>query len=115
MALLTKEQILNNNNKVRTQEVEVWGGTVLVAAMSAKAKDMFERMVTSTTGINTENIRAKLVAATVVDGEGNLMFTEKDIEELGKLSCHDLDKIVSVAQELNVISDEDVNKLAKNS
>lgn len=117
MALLNRQAILNHINDVKRVSVSVpeWGGEVLVSVMSGKAKDMFEHMVMNSKGLNTENIRAKLVAASVIDEQGNLLFTEKDLEDLGKLSCAALDRVVKVAQELNVLSNADVEDLSKNS
>ena len=114
MALLSKEQILSNN-KLKYEDVEAWGGVVRVSVMSGKAKDMFEQTVNNNGIVDIRNIRAKLAAATIVDEQGNLLFSEKDIEALGLLSCDDLDKIAAVAQRLNILTDKDVEKLAKNS
>lgn len=116
MALLSKSEILSNANKQMHYEiVDVWGGQVRVAVMSGKAKDMFEQTVSTNGKVDIRNIRAKLAAATIVDENGNLIFNENDIEELGKLSCADLDKVAEVAQRLNILTDKDVNALAKNS
>lgn len=112
--LLTREQILKNN-ELKYEVVEAFGGEVRVSVMSGRAKDMFEASVNEGGKINTKNIRAKLAAATMVDENGKLLFNEQDIEALGNLSSSDLDKVVTVAQRLNTLTDDDVDKLAKNS
>lgn len=116
MAILTKEQILSHNDcKTKNIEVPEWGGEVIVSTMSGFSRDQFESAVTGKNGnVNTVNIRAKLAAATLVDEQGNLLFTEKDIIKLGRKSCAALDRVFEAAQELNKIGDEDIEELAKN-
>ena len=83
--------------------------------MSGFARDRFESSLVGTGGgANMQNIRAKLVAASVVDEDGELMFSNNDIIKLGKKSSVALDKVFSAAQELNKITDSEVDELAKN-
>ncbi|MCP3852696.1 MAG: hypothetical protein GY694_21085, partial [Gammaproteobacteria bacterium] len=92
-----------------------WGGDVKIAAMSGFARDRFEgSLLGSNGGTNMQNIRAKLVAASVVDDGGELMFSDADILKLGKKSSIALDRVFSAAQDLNKITDSDVDELAKN-
>lgn len=115
--LLTKEQILGAEDvKSKIVEVPEWGGSVKVSTMSGRARDMFERSIVAANGqASTDNIRAKLAAATIVAEDGSLLFTEKDIEKLAKKSASALDRVVAAAQELNLITDKDVEAVAKNS
>lgn len=117
MAILTREQILSNSDlKTEIIDVPEWGGEVRVATMSGFARDRFEASVTGKNGgVNTQNIRAKLAAATIVDEHGTPIFDENDIAKLGKKSCAALDRIFATAQRLNLITDQDVEGLAKNS
>jgi len=116
MALLTKEQILSKDDlKSEIVEVPEWGGEVRVCTMSGFARDRFELSITGKTGNNMENIRAKLAAATIVDESGNLLFNEKDLAELGKKSCAALDRVFAASQRVNLITNSDVESLAKNS
>jgi|AntDeeMetagen192_2_1112575.scaffolds.fasta_scaffold04210_2 ABC-type uncharacterized transport system ATPase component len=113
---LTKQQILEASD-TKTQEVEVpeWVGSVTIQTMTGYARDQFEGSITGKNGaVNTTNIRAKLVAACVVDDAGELMFGEKDIAKLGKKSAAALERVFSAAQSMNRISDNDVEELAKN-
>lgn len=114
--LLTSKQILESqDNKTEVLEVPEWGGSVIVATMSGFARDRFEASVMGKHGgVNTENIRAKLAAATLVDEQGNLLFSEADIVKLGRKSCAALDRVFACSQRLNHISDQDVEQLAKN-
>lgn len=116
MTLLKKEQILAaKDSRYRDIEVPEWGGTVRIQSMSGFARDRFEASIIGNNGgTNTTNIRAKLAAATIIDENGELLFTEADIAKLGKKSCAALDRIFEAAQELNKFSDKDIEDLAKN-
>lgn len=116
MAILSKEQILSvDDSKTQVVEVPEWGGEVIISTMSGFARDRFEAScIGKGGGMNMQNIRAKLVAATVVDEQGNLLFNEKDVSALGRKSCAALERVFEAAQRLNKISEEDVEELAKN-
>ena len=114
--MLSKEQILKADDS-KTIEVDVpeWGGTVMIGTMSGFARDQFEAAILGKNGgANTVNIRAKLAASTLIDEQGNLLFTAKDVTALGKKSAAALDRVFEAAQKLNRISDTDVEELAKN-
>lgn len=120
MAILTREAILKAKDlKVETVQVPEWGGDVIVSTMTGTARDRMEASIwnerRSDTDTNIRNIRAKLVAATVVDGDGKLLFgKDGDVIKLGEKSSKALDRIFSVAQKLNGIGDRDVREMEKN-
>lgn len=117
MALLTKDDILNSDD-IAFEEIDCpeWGGTVRIQGMSGFARDRFESSIVGKNGgTDMVNIRAKLAAASIVDDKGELMFSEKDIQKLGKKSAAALQRIFNAAQKLNHITDGDVEELAKNS
>ncbi len=113
--LLSKSDILSKNDlHVEVVDVPEWGGSVRVATMSAFARDRFEAAIAQTGGgINMQNIRAKLAIATLVDEDNKTLFDEKDIEKLGQKSSAALDRVFAAAQRLNLISDKEVETLAK--
>ncbi|MGE5585722.1 MAG: hypothetical protein ACM309_09390 [Bacillota bacterium] len=119
MALLTKEAILQAQD-LPTEDVEVreWGGTVRVRALTGAERDAFEQGVVETRGkstrMNLRNIRAKLVALTVVDEDGKRVFTDEDAELLGRKSAAALNRVFEVAQRLSGLRPEDVEELAGN-
>ena len=114
--MLTKDDILNaDDQKTMVVDVPEWGGEVTIAIMSGFARDRFEASLIGKGGAtNMQNVRAKLVAASIVDDKGELMFSGGDILKLGKKSSVALDRVFSAAQEFNKITDEDVDDLAKN-
>jgi hypothetical protein len=120
MAFLNRNAILAASDIV-TESVEVpeWGGTVLVRSLTGEQRDRFEAsMVGLRKGkqvMKLNNVRAQLVALSVVDESGQLLFSEHDIVALGEKSCAALQRIWDVARKLSGLSDDDVEELTKNS
>ena len=56
-----------------------------------------------------------LVVICTVDENGDRVFTDEDVEAVGRKSANALDTIVSAARELNAPGEEDVEELSKNS
>ncbi len=120
---LTKQQILAADDcKKERIDVPEWGGEVWVRVMSGTERDMFEAELygePSRNGtarkLNLRNVRAKLATLTMCDASGNRLFTDKEMDELGKKSSAALDRVFSVAQRLNGMTDADVEEMAKNS
>lgn len=115
--ILTKDQILQAND-IRTEEVDVpeWGGKVIVRTMSGAERDQLEASVITKPGErNLENLRAKIVALSVVDENGNRLFSLENVRELTKKSARALDRVFAVAQRLSGFRPKDVEELTKNS
>lgn len=112
MALLTRDAILNVVD-LPTERVDVpeWGGTVLVRGLDGTARDHLELSLRD----GLTNIRARLVALTVVDERGERLFNDNDVTVLGRKSAAALNRVVEVAQRLSAITDGDVKELEKNS
>lgn len=100
--------------------VPVWKGYVSVKSLTGAERDRFEKdiMEFKGKGRNTkaemkDNIRAKLVALTVIDPNSKEpIFTRADVETLGNKNASALDTIFIKAQELSKLTDEDVEELA---
>ena len=95
-----------------------WGGDVIVASMTGEARDAWEQSLVRTDGgqtrTNMENIRARLVAATVIGDDGVRMFSDADIAALGRKSAAALERVCAVAQRLNGLTADDVEALKGN-
>lgn len=118
MGFLTKQEILGASDmKTEVVAVPEWGGDVLVGTMTGAAKDAYECSLLDfkdgQANQNLENLRAKLIAATLVDENGNNLFTDKDVKALGKKSAAALDRVFEVAQRLNAVTQQDIEELAK--
>lgn len=113
--ILTREQILGARDlKAEQVSVPEWGGDIIVRTMTAAERDRFEDHCGKLQGKTCEGIMALLVALTVVDGEGNTLFTESDISSLGGKSAAAVSRVFDVARRLNKLSNQDVEDLAKN-
>ena len=116
---LARDEILQAHD-IKTMVVEVpeWGGRVLVRGLTGTERDEFEESVIETRGKSTHvklrNARAKLVSLSIVDSDGERIFTEGDIDALGKKSAAALDRVYQVAARLSGISNDDLDELAKN-
>lgn len=118
-SILDRDAILARKKlKAELVEVPEWGGSVYVRELTASERDHWEgalvRLEGKTTELTFENARATLAAATIVDAEGNRLFSEADIEELGRLSGKALDRVYGVATRLSGITESDVEELSKN-
>ena len=119
--VLSRDEILNASDQV-IEEVYIpaWKGSVYVKSLTGWERDQFEKDIVEWKGKgkNTkaemkDNIRAKLVALTVVDPDTKkLLFTRGDVDALGQKNAAALDAIFSKAQELSKLSDEDIEELA---
>lgn len=115
MATLSKDRILAAT-ELPEERVAVLGGEVIVRGMSGFQRDRFEQaLIASRKGKGKhaviENLRARLVAASVVNEDGSRMFTDAEVEQLGQVNALTLTKLFSAAQRVNGLSDEDVDEL----
>lgn len=120
MALLTRDAILQAQDLPKELvSVPEWGGEIYVRALTGAERDAFEQSIVEQKGkstkMNLQNMRAKLVALTVVDEGGNRLFTDADAKLLGKKSALALNRVFEVAQKLSGLTPEDVDELTKNS
>jgi len=119
MAVLGREAILQIQD-LPTERVFVpeWQGEVIVRALTGAERDAFEQSIVEQRGkstrMNLKNIRAKLVALTVVDEDGKRVFSDEDAELLGRKSAAALNRVFEVAQRLSGLRPEDVEELAGN-
>lgn len=119
---LNREEILKAKDRtyqvVKTPE---WGGQVRVQSLSGSERDEFEESILGQKSkdgsreVVTKNLRAKLVALTTVDKDGNRIFSQDDVTVLGDKNAAPLDRIFAVAQKLSGISKDDVEEMVKNS
>ena len=61
------------------------------------------------------NLRAKLVARSVVGDDGEPVFTQQDVAALGELSAAALDRVFEVASRLSGLSEADLEEMGKAS
>lgn len=128
VVILSKEAILSADDLVKELvEVPEWGGAVYVRALTGTERDAFEQSMVEMRTVRQgrkqetvremrlQNIRARLCALTICDEEGNRLFTDADVQALGRKSASALNRVFQVAQRLSGLTDEDVEELAGNS
>lgn len=118
--ILTRDQILGADD-IQTETVDVpeWGGSVLVRGLSGTERDALEAEVVQanndgSTSLELKNLRARLVSLSVVDEDGERLFSDRDVEMLGQKSAHALQRVFAVAQRLSGLQREDIEELTKN-
>lgn len=115
---LSREEILNARD-YHIEEVPVpeWGGTVLVRTISATSKERIGQRMVGPEGKERNMIgyRAAIAAESIVDDKGNLLFTQADVELLGKKSEAALDRIVNVSRRLSKMDEESIAAEVGNS
>jgi hypothetical protein len=125
---MTKEQLLAKQ-PVKVKAVKISTGEVFVRQMNGRQKGQFDMTLghwedfKDGQGIQREqyvrtmeDFRGKLAVHTICDKEGSLLLTMDDLSDLVEnMSGPDLATISDAAQELNSITEEAREKLAKNS
>lgn len=118
--MLSRKQIIEIND-IKTEEVNIpeWGDSVFVRGMTGAERDTYEATVVEQNGKNTKvnlkNARARLAIMTVVDEDGNRLFTPADLSILSGKNAAALDRIFAVASRLSGIGNDDMEELSKNS
>jgi hypothetical protein len=112
---------------LKTEEVSVpeWADpetgadTVIVRELRGRERDEWEASLAVQRGRqmvpDVANMRAKLVARTVVDADGEPVFTQQDVNALGELSAAALDRVFEVASRLSALNPDSLEEKAKNS
>jgi hypothetical protein len=114
--ILSKQQILDADDRKReTVSVPEWGGEVIVATMSGTDRDAWEgAMVGRGRDELLHNARAKLAAICLIDESGARLFSDQEVEALGRKSARALNRVADVAQRLNGLRDKDIEELKGN-
>jgi hypothetical protein len=115
MSALSKAAILAaQDKKMIDVEVPEWNGSVKIRVMTGTERDRFESEFVSGNK-SVDMVRAKLVAKCLCDDEGNRLFAEADIPQLGEKSAAVLDKLFTICMKHNRFTKDDVEELAGNS
>ena len=111
--MLTKDQILQAND-TRTIDVEVpeWNGTVRVKVMSSLERQQFQAVVNKKK--DETLFMERLIIQCVVDAEGNRIFDEIDLKQLGAKSSLAMARVFEAAAELNGMTKASVEEIEKN-
>lgn len=119
MALLSKDQIFTvDDRRYEVVQVPEWGGDVRLRTLTAKERDNFEAGLQERRGgkvkDNVANFRARLVSLCAVDEAGGLLFTNRqEVELLGNKSVAALQRLFDKCNEMNGISEKDIEELTE--
>ncbi len=118
--ILTKDQIFEVNDlKSVSVDVPEWGGSVLVRTMTGQDRDAFDSSLFTVNADGTRttdmsNLRAKLVALTLVDESNNRLFEVTDIPRLALKSAAALERVFDMAQRVNGLGAQAEDAALKN-
>jgi len=112
--ILTRDEILQAQD-LETVEVAVpeWGGVVRVRGLTGAERDALEAEAAELRR-PLDNFRARYVARCIVDENGERIFSDEDIEALGRKSAAALNRVFEAAVRLSALTEEDVEALEKN-
>lgn len=98
--------------------VDLWHEDVWVRSLTGAERDEFEASCVAGNGPdrarNVKNLRARFVALCLVDGEGQRIFAFEDAAALGNKNGDVLSMLFAEAQNLNGLTEADVQLLAGN-
>lgn len=120
--VLTRDDILKAD-EIKKELVDLapyMVGKVWVRGMTAYDRDVWEDYMLSMRDAEPLDrrkgrARALIAALCCVDEKGQRLFTIADVEKLKDKSALAIDKIVSVAQRLSFVTEQDIEEAAKNS
>lgn len=122
MPALSRETALKADDLPRERvDVPEWGegAYVYVRPLTATERDSWEMYAVEMRGRwKSESVfpglRASLIVRCAVDDDGNRIFLDTDVDQLGDKSGKALDRIWEVATRLNGMTAKDVEDLKKN-
>ena len=121
MSLLTREQLLAKRDRViRDVHIPELGGDVKIRALkSAEITGWHASLLDPKNGEPSIKLQKqaseRLVAISVVNENGTLLFGKDDLEALNNLENSIVGRIAAAATELNGIDNEDFEELVGNS
>lgn len=95
-------------------EPELW--VLKLKGMTGTERDRFEASMQprgNSKKPNLENFRARLIVKCAVDDEGNTIFNNGDVKMLGEKSAKSISRIFDKCQEMNGLSEDDVESLTE--
>jgi len=117
---LSRDDILGADD-IKTIEVPVpeWGGVVLVRGLTGVERDHYEESLIRWRAKNRQvaavpalaNARAKLVSLSVVNQDGERLFSDRDVAALGEKSAAALERVFDVAGKLSGLQPGDLAEI----
>lgn len=117
MPALTRDAFLKSRPRLPTETVEIPDfGTVIVRGLTGAERDKWEaNLLPDRRGKkDLTNLRAKLIVLCVVDENGERIFCDADVAEIGQFPAAILSTIFDVAQRLSGFDAGEIEAAAKN-
>jgi hypothetical protein len=95
--------------RTATVEVPEWDATIALREWDGATRDRFDSLALEARERGAKmprQLRAWIVAMSVIDESGQLAFSESDIDALSRKSARALDRIVEAALQLNALTQE---------
>ena len=116
MTKLTKDDIFKADDlPTKSMDIPEWGGTLTVRTLTGAERDQFESAFVNQDKIDIRGLKTRLIQLTVLNGDGNPMFTKADLLQLNGKSASVIDRIFQVSQRLSGLTKEDTEELVENS
>lgn len=120
MGLLSRDALLQATTLPRERVfIKELGGEVIIQGMTGKQRDAWESSLVkqrrNRRSLDTQNVRARLVARCLVNDDGTRMFSDEEADQLGDIRVDVLGHLFEVAQRLSGVTNEDVDELGKPS
>lgn len=112
MALNKAAILAAGDYKLEKVPVPEWGGDVFIKTISGVDRDRFEEGYSEQ---RMKNFRSRFLVLTLSDENGGRLFTDAEVEELGKKSSLVLNRLFDKAWSLNAFTNEAVEELGNDS
>lgn len=112
MALNKAKILAAEDVKLDKVAVPEWGGDVYIKTLSGTERDAFEDAYSQD---KMRQFRVRFLVLTLCDEKGERLFTDKEVDELGRKSALVIAKLFEKAWSLNALRNEDVDALGKGS
>jgi len=111
MAVLSKGAILAADDvKLKTVDVPEWGGAVYMRVISGADRDKFEQAYSDK---ELGMFRVRFLAASICDENGSRLFSDEEIDELGRKSSIVINRLFNAAFSHNAFTSEAIDELGK--
>ena len=113
MAALTREQIKGLCDwQIEPFEVSEWGGSVYVRSVPSRVRSQFEAECSM--GGDLKTLRERFVSQALCDEQGNRLFDDTQVSELGEKNAKVIDRLFDIARKKAGLAQEDVGDAAGN-
>ena len=110
---LSKSAILSAGDvKLDKVNVPEWGGDVFVKTITGLDRDRFEDGYSEQ---KMKNFRSRFLVLTLCDEKGERLFTDSEVDELGKKSSLVINRLFEKSWSLNAFTNEAIDDLGNDS